>query len=74
MAIPNTRVTILVWLSPSVMQEKIFGNPDRKFPRWTRALLSNSFLAVFDNANGISDAPSRLWLLSEKDMAAPSAL
>lgn len=57
-------------LSPSVMQEKVFGNPDRKFPRWTRALLLDSFLAVFDDAGGISDAPSRLWLLSKEDMAA----
>lgn len=57
-------------LSPSVMQEKVFGNPNRRFPRWTRALLSGSFLAVFDDANGISDAPSRLWLLSREDMAA----
>lgn len=57
-------------LSPSVMQEKVFGNPDRKIPRWTRALLLDSFLAVFDDAGGISDAPSRLWLLSKEDMAA----
>lgn len=57
-------------LSPSVMQEKVFGNPDRKFPRWTRALLSDSFLAVLDGADGVSETPSRLWLLSEEDMAA----
>lgn len=55
-------------LSPSVMREKVFGNPSRKFPRWTRALLSDSFLAVFDDADGISETPSRLWLLSEEDM------
>lgn len=52
------------------MQEKVFGNPDRKFPRWMRALLSGSFLAVFDGIGGISDTPSRLWLLSKEDMAA----
>lgn len=55
-------------LSPSVMREKVFGNPSRKFPRWTRALLSDSFLAVFDDADGISETPSRLWLLSDEDM------
>lgn len=57
-------------LSPSVMRAKVFGNPNRKFPCWTRALLSSSFLAVFDNTDGISEAPSRLWLLSKEDMAA----
>ena len=47
------------------------GRPNnRKFPRWTRALLSDSFLAVLDGADGISEAPSRLWLLSKEDMAA----
>ena len=32
-----------------------------------RALLSESFLAVF-NDDEISTAPSRLWLLNEEDM------
>lgn len=47
------------------------GRPNnRKFPRWTRALLSDNFLAVLDGADGVSETPSRLWLLSEEDMAA----
>lgn len=58
-------------LSPSVMQEEVFGSPNRKFLRWTRALLSDSFRAVFDDTDGISETPSRLWLLSKEDMATP---
>lgn len=53
-------------LTPKLMREKVFENPFREFPRWSRALLSDDFLAVFDGPGG---ALGRLWLLSEEDTA-----
>lgn len=53
-------------LTPKLMREKVFENPSQEFPRWSRALLSGDFLAVFDGPGGTL---GRLWLLSEEDTA-----
>ena len=49
----------------SVMRELVFEDPDREFPRWSRALLAPDFLAELDAGGKVR----RLWVLSEEDTA-----
>lgn len=55
-------------LSPSVMRETVFENPDRTFEDWWWGVLSERYLAVFEKEPAESDVPTRLWLLSDEDM------
>lgn len=55
-------------LTGGIMREKIFNNPIRSFGHWSRALLADDYLAVFDaDSNPATERPAKYWILDKEE-------
>ena len=56
-------------LTPAIVHKRVLSGQVRPFGHWCRARLGRDFLALWENEGDDDRAPSKLWLLSEKDTA-----